>query len=130
MSAMELKTNSAKVTDLSTRFETMPVETDAGPVLWADVEITYLLAGLAPTVAIRVPVPFVPGQTEAQRKSEALRQARLLIDHACQVAAIPSEKPVSHSMQETLEEMLPDSLQGVAQELGLTKPTTKPAKSK
>lgn len=130
MTAMDMKTNSARVLDLSTRFETIPVDTEAGPVLWADVEITYILAGLTPTVNIRVPVPFVAGETENQRKSQALRHARPLIDHACQVAAIPPEKPVTASVQAAFEEMLPASLQGVTQEPGLAMPTAKPKGAK
>jgi hypothetical protein len=126
MSAMDFKPNGAKVTNLSTRFETLPVDTDKGPVLWADVRIEYILAGLTPTVDIRVPVPFEAGQTEAERKSLALRHARLLIDHACQAAGVPPDKPVSALVQDAIEGIIPPALQGVAQELGIAPPTTKP----
>lgn len=130
MSAIQLKTNTAKVTDLSTRFETLPVDTEIGPILWADVDITYTLAGLTPTVSIRVPVPFEAGDSEAQRKSQALRNARLLIDHACQAANVPSDKPVSESVQDVIAQVIPSGLDGVAQELGITKPQTKPKPAK
>jgi hypothetical protein len=120
----QIKPDAAKVADLSTRFEALPEQTKIGPVLWADVEITYELAGLNPTVDIRVPVPFVEGQTDAERKRQALRNARLLIDHACQVGGVQADTPVNARAQIALKEMLPASLQGIAQELGLSDPTT------
>ena len=126
MSAMDLEPNTAHMIDLSTRFETLPVDTDAGPILWADIRIAYTLAGLDPTVDIRVPVPFEAGETDAQRKAKALRSARLLINHACQAAGVRADRPVSASIQEAIEGMIPTSLVGVAQELGLISPTTKP----
>jgi hypothetical protein len=126
MSAIDLKPNSARVINLSTRFETLPVETSIGPVLWADVRIEYTLASLTPTVDIRVPVPFEKGRTEGERKSQALRSARMLIDHACQAAGVATDRPVSDSGQNVIESIIPASLEGVAQELGLVKPTRKP----
>ena len=121
----QITPNAAKVADLSTRFEALPEQTEIGPILWADVEITYVLAGLNPTVAIRVPIPFKEGEVDADRKRQALRNARLLIDHACQVGGVTTDAPVSTKVQDAIEEMLPASLKGVAQELGLTPPTTK-----
>jgi hypothetical protein len=97
-----------------------------GPVLWADVEITYTLAGLEPSVVIRVPVPFEAGETEAQRKAHALRRARLLIDHACQAAGVAPEPAPAETIQDVIEQIVPPALEGVAQELGLAAPTTKP----
>ena len=126
MSETDLKPNTAHVVELSTRFETLPVDTEAGPVLWADIRIAYTLAGLDPTVDIRVPVPFEAGETDAQRKAKALHSARLLIDHACRGAGIRADLSVSASVQGAIEGIIPTSLEGVAQELGLISPTTKP----
>ena len=125
---MQIKPDTAKVIDLSTRFETMPVDTDVGPVLWADVEITYTLAGLTPTVDIRVPVPFEAGDSDAQRKSQALRNARLLIDHACQAAGVGRSEftPRAETAAETLDAATPTILEGIVQELGFASPTAKP----
>lgn len=125
---MEIKPNTAKVVDLSTRFETMPIDTDVGPVLWADVEITYILAGLTPTVDIRVPVPFEAGDSDAERKRQALRNARLLIDHACKAASVDTGTAVdpAEHMGETLDAVTPSMLEGIVQELGLASPTSKP----
>jgi hypothetical protein len=120
----QIKPNAAKVADLSTRFEAMPEHSEIGAILWADVEITYVMAGLNPTVAIRVPIPFKEGETDIERKRQALRNARLLIDHACQVGGVSSETPVSTKVQSAIEEMLPSSLLGITQELGLTPPTS------
>jgi len=120
----QINPNAAKVADLSTRFEALPEQTDIGPVLWADVAITYVLAGLNPTVDIRVPIPFKEGDTDADRKRQALRNARLLIDHACQVGGVSAEVPVSTKIQNAIEEMLPESLQGITQEFGFAPTTT------
>jgi hypothetical protein len=128
---MQIKPDSAKVIDLSTRFETLPVDTEVGPVLWADVEITYTLAGLSPTVDIRVPVPFEARDSDAQRKSQALRNARLLIDHACQAAGVGRWEFAGRTkaMAESLDAAAPSVLEGIVQELGLASPTTKPRSS-
>lgn len=125
---MQIKPDSAKVIDLSTRFETLPVDTEVGPVLWADVEITYTLAGVTPTVDIRVPVPFEAGDSDAQRKSQALRNARLLIDHACQAAGVGRSEfsPRVETVAETLDAATPSVLEGIVQELGFASPTAKP----
>ena len=125
---MEIKPDSAKVIDLSTRFETLPVDTEVGPVLWADVEITYTLAGLTPTVDIRVPVPFETRDSDAERKSQALRNARLLIDHACQAAGVGRSDFGSRieTIAETLDAAAPFVFEGIVQELGFASPTVKP----
>ena len=123
---VQLKPNAATVTDLTTRFEALPVDTAIGPIIWADVEITYSLAGLSPSVNIRVPIPFKAGEADADRKRQALRNARLLIDHACQIGGVPADKPVSAKLQEAIEGALPDALQGLTQELGLSKPKAEP----
>jgi len=127
---MQIKPDSAKVIDLSTRFETLPVDTEVGPVLWADVEIRYTLAGLTPTVDIRVPVPFEAGDSDARRKSQALRNARLLIDHACQAAGVGRGEFASRTetVAETVDAATPSVLEGIVQELGLASPTAKPRK--
>lgn len=120
----QIKPHTAKVADLSTRFEALPELTGIGPILWADVEITYVMAGLNPTVAIRVPILFKEGELDADRKRQALRNARLLIDHACQVSGVTTDAPVTTRVQDAIEEMLPASLQGISQELGLSPPMT------
>jgi hypothetical protein len=122
----QIKPSLAKVADLSTRFEALPEQTEIGSILWADIEITYILAGLNPTVDIRVPIPFVEGQTDAERKRQALRNARSLIDHACQIGGVQADTPVTAKVQTALEEMLPASLQGIAQELRLTEAVSEP----
>ncbi|HEY2010904.1 MAG TPA: hypothetical protein VGH23_18085 [Rhizomicrobium sp.] len=90
---MELRPNAAKVVDLATTLDSVPEHTVLGPILWASIRIEYTLAGLAPTVDIRVPVPFEPSETEAERHAHALRRARLLIDHACRAAGIVPDEP-------------------------------------
>jgi len=123
---MELKPTSAKVVEIKSALDAVPVETGIGPILWATVSIDYAMAGLSPHVDIRVPIPFEPGQADEERGRQALRSARLLIDHACQTSGIPTEKAAPGERQDFVAEMLPASLQGVAQEPGITKPTSGP----
>jgi hypothetical protein len=92
------------------------------------VRIDYLLSGLTPMVTIRVPVPWRDGVSAEARKSHALRCARDLIDHACMASGIASPQPPTSGIAKTLEDFVPPSLEGVAQELGLTKPSTQPKK--
>lgn len=87
---MPIKPSAAKITDFETSFDAAPVTTAEGEVIWADVRIDYILAGLTPSVTIRNPVPWREGDTPEARKSMALRCARELIDHACIAAGIPS----------------------------------------
>lgn len=113
-----LKLRSAKITDLGVRLADGAVESRFGPLVWADVTITYAMAGgtdVAPAVRISVPIPFVPGDSEDQRRQSALRAARQLIDHACVASGLGLQ-----AIQET-----PEILSGLAQELGLAAPTTR-----
>jgi len=107
---------SPKITDLVTTVETEIVQSQNGPVVWGAVEICYSAEGLEPRVSIRVPVPAYENQSDEQRRSEALRRARKLIDHACG-AIQPSEEPPQD---------IPEMLTGIAQELGLMPPTKSP----
>lgn len=111
---MTLKLSTAKVTDLTTTLDAVPVETATGPVVWATVRITYLADGLEPSVTLCVPVEWQDGESDDQRKSKALRSARQLIDHACNVMVEPAPRA--------------SILEGLSQELGLATPTTKPAR--
>lgn len=119
---MAPKPQSVLVTELDTAFDAVPTDGPEGPVLWATVKIDYVMAGLLPVVTIRVPVPFDPEEPEARRRGKALRCARQLIDHACQVAGtLPSEPETSRRTDDE-----PGILEGLAQELGLAEPTSRP----
>jgi hypothetical protein len=123
---MAFNPDSVLVTDLDTAFDAAPTDGPEGPVLWATVKIEYVLSGLIPLVTIRVPVPYDPDEPEERRRGKALRCARQLIDHACQAAGnLPSE-PNKPKAQKVLEDNPPSPLEGVAQELGLAEPTTRP----
>ncbi len=121
-----LKITSARVVNLETTLDAVPVETPAGPVQWAIVTIDYTLAGLAPTVAIRVPMAWEPDQSPEQRNAAALRSARQLIDHACKAFGTtsdePAEGPAKDEVAKAIESALPPSLEGLTQELGLAAP--------
>lgn len=125
---MVLKPQTAKILDFETSFEAQPVPSPEGEVVWAEVRIDYILAGFSPTVTIRVPVPWDASESPEIRKSKALRCARQLIDHACQASGVPTPEPAVPTLQDKVEAIVPAALEGVAQELGLTTPTTRPKK--
>jgi hypothetical protein len=126
--AMALKPSTAKITDFETSFDAVPVASAEGEIIWADVRIDYILSGLAPTVTIRVPVPWNERDTPEERKSKALRCARQLIDHACRAAGVGAEESETDDspVEEILDAVTPTALEGIAQELGLATPTAKP----
>lgn len=128
LAGMAIKPSAAKVIDLDTAFDAAPVETTEGLAIWATVTIEYTLAGLTPSVNIRVPVPWNENEGHQSRRSQALRCARQLIEHACRAVGIePQEADTSvEAIADAIEEIAPRALEGVTQELGLAKPTTKP----
>ena len=129
---MALKPSTAKITDFETNFDAVPVTAAEGEVIGADVRIDYILAGLTPTVTIRVPVPWNERDTAEERKSKALRCARQLIDHACRAAGVGAaetevnEKPAT----DVINAVTPDALEGIAQELGLAAPAATPRRQR
>ncbi len=125
---MAIKPSAAKVVDLDTAFDAAPMESAGGPIIWASVTIAYTLAGLSPTVTIRVPVPWRDGESPDQRRAQALRCARQLIEHACRAAGVVPQdaEPDTDTLDDVVEAITPSALEGVAQELGLSKPTTRP----
>jgi hypothetical protein len=114
----------AQVSDPSVSFDAEPVATPGGPVLWATVNITYLSEGTAPSVSIRVPLPWSGRDSAEEQKSEALRRARQLIDHACEASGMggPASREAPADPPGTL-------LEGLSQELGIALPTTKPVRT-
>jgi hypothetical protein len=113
-----LRTGNPRIIDLATTVDSEVAQTPAGPMAWGSVEITYSLEGLEPRVTIRVPVPAFETESDEQRRSEALRRARKLIDHAC----VAMEAGPQASIGEVLE--------GISEELGLLPPTTRPRQSR
>jgi hypothetical protein len=111
-----IKPSTAKIADFETNFDAAPTASAEGEVLWADVRIDYRLSSLAPRVTIRVPVPWDPNESVAQRKAAALRCARELIDHACRAAGMMTEAETG------------GALEGIAQELGLVPPKIAPSR--
>lgn len=104
----------AKLVDLVTTVESEIIPSPAGPVVWATVDLCYASDGMDPRVSIKVPVPAFETQSDEQRRAEALRRARKLIDHACGAIAPPPQ--VSQSPQEILA--------GLAEEIGFLSPRT------
>jgi hypothetical protein len=112
---MVLNPAAAKVIDIQVSWDAAPAVTPSGPVFWATVEIQYTLAGLAPAVSIRVPVECQADIGSEACRRQALQGARSLLNHACGAPAF------SAADTEPL-------LEGLAQELGLTPPSTRPAR--
>lgn len=123
---MALKPSAARVIDLETMFDSDPQDSVEGPVIWATVKIVYALQGLSPALTIRVPVPWNAQESPAQRRAQALRSARQLIDHACRAGGIGPAEAETDPVEDGMEGITPASLEGIAQELGLASPTTKP----
>lgn len=106
------KQPAARLTDLVTTIDSEITPSSAGPVVWATVDLCYASDGLEPRVSIRVPVPAFETQSDEQRRAEALRRARKLIDHAC--ITMGPQPEVSQSAQEVLV--------GLAEEIGFLSP--------
>jgi hypothetical protein len=119
---MALRLSSAKVVDLDATLDAGPVESSEGSFIWATVRIVYTLEGVSPDIAIRVPISWDEKETPDQRRTQALRAARQLIDHACRAVA-PAEV---EAVEDVIDRIVPPSLEGIAQELGLTDPTSRP----
>jgi hypothetical protein len=111
---MASKLPRSKIRDLTTTVNSEVFMCAGGPTVWATVEICYASEGAEPHVTIKVPVPVIAMQSDTQRRDEALRRARKLIDHVC--AAIELDP----------EPRIPEIIEGIAEELGLMAPTTAP----
>jgi hypothetical protein len=118
---MNAQLPTAKIVDLTTTLDARPKLTASGVVLWASVELVYASPGASPKVTIRVPLPWSPEESEAERSHLALRAARQLIDHAC-VAMTPAASETAPGMLEGT------ILEGLSQELGISQPTTRLAR--
>ena len=121
---MATKPTAAKILDFETTLDVSPVPSADGEVIWADVRIEYILSDLKPTVTIRLPIPWREQDSPEERKAQALRFARQLIDHACLAAGVPAGNPVGLATDDERDGG-PSALKGLAQELGLAAPTTK-----
>ena len=102
------KLPSSKIIGLVTTVDTEIVQTPTGPMLWGAVELLYSSDSMEPRINIRVPIPAIEEESDEQRRSETLRRARKLIDHAC-VAMNP----------EPDEPGITEVLKGLGQELGV-----------
>jgi hypothetical protein len=122
---MDPKPAVAQILDFETTLDASPVQSADGEVIWADVRIEYLLSGLKPTVTIRLPIPWREQDAPQERRAQALRCARQLIDHACRAAGVPAMEPVIGHYIDDPSEVGISALEGLAQELGLSAPTTK-----
>jgi hypothetical protein len=109
----------AKISELTVEVDSIPVDTPLGEIVWATVAITYVSGGVEPTLALRVPVPW----EEQNKEREALRRARQLIDHACTFPGLNLVESGPAMLQDTV-------LEGLSQELGMSPPTTRPARGR
>jgi len=125
-----IKPATAKLIDLKTVLDPEPVPSREGPIVWATVTMEYTLAGLAPTVTISVPVPWLADETADERRARALGAARQLIDHACRAAGIGPMEAADEPTESVIDAITPPALEGLAQELGLTEPTRAPKRQR
>jgi hypothetical protein len=125
---MALTLANAKIINFEITFDATPVRSVEGQVLWADVWIDYALAGLVPTVTVRVPIPWSVSDTRAARKDNALRCARQLLEHACQAPTAESDQTVAaaSNAKQLLGAIAPPALEGLAQDLAMAKAAAQP----
>jgi hypothetical protein len=129
---MALKPSTAKIVDLDTTVDVVPVQSQEGPIVWATVKMEYTLAGLKPVVTICVPVPWKADQSQDERRGQALSCARQLIEHACRAAGVGPAEPIldDSDLGDLREDGARPMLEGLAKELGLSKPTRRPPQTR
>ncbi len=119
--ARPLDLTKAKLIDLQVTFDAQPVPIAFGEITWAVVDLSYSASGVGAEMTVRVPIEWDGNASDEAKRDLALRRARDLLDHACNA---PGLARVSSSKMPPAEVTNP--LEGLAQELGLSEPTTKP----
>jgi hypothetical protein len=129
---LALKPATAKIIDLDTTVDVVPVESREGPIVWATVKMEYTLAGLKPAVTICVPVPWDADETQNQRRAQALRCARQLIEHACRAAGVGPLEAIDedNAAQSVIDAITPIGIERLPQELGPSEPAPQPKKQR
>jgi hypothetical protein len=111
----------AKLLDLKVTFYAQPLPIALGEIAWAAVNLTYFANGVGAEMTIRVPVVWDGNASDDAKRDLALRRARDLLDHACNAPGLA--RAVSSKMPPA---EISSPLEGLAQELGISEPTTKP----
>jgi len=118
-----LDLSKAKLIDLQVTFDAQPLPLAFGEITWAMVDLSYSTSGIGAEMTIRVPIAWDGDASEAAKRDLALRRARDLLDHACNA---PGLARAASSKMPPGEVSGP--LEGLAQELGLSEPTTTPTR--
>ena len=121
MAADPLDLSRAKLVDLQVNFDAQPLPIAFGEITWAAVDLTYSANGVGAEMTIRVPIEWDGNGSDEAKRDIALRRARDLLDHACNA---PGLARAAASKMPAAE--ITNPLEGLAQELGLIEPTTKP----
>jgi hypothetical protein len=111
----------AKLIDLQVNFDAQPLPIAFGEITWASVDLTYSASGVGAEMTIRVPLEWDGNASDDAKRDLALRRARDLLDHACNA---PGLARAASSKMPPADVTSP--LEGLAQELGLSEPTTSP----
>lgn len=119
--ASPLDLTKAKLIDLQVTFDAQPLPIASGEITWAVVDLTYSASGVGAEMTIRVPVEWDGNASAEAKRDLALRRARELLDHACNAPGLA--RAASSKMPPA---DLTGPLEGLAQELGFSEPTTEP----
>lgn len=111
----------AKLVDLQVTFDAPPLPIALGEISWAAVGLAYCANGIGAEMTIRVPIEWDGKASEEAKRNLALRRARDLLDHACNAPGLARAACSKMAPGE-----IANPLQGLAQELGLSEPTTRP----
>lgn len=122
--ANPLDLTKAKLVDLQVTFDAQPLPIAFGEITWAIVDLTYSANGVGAEMSIRVPIEWDGDASDDAKRDVALRRARDLLDHACNA---PGLARAATSKMPPAEISSP--FEGLAQELGLSEPTTRPQRT-
>ena len=130
---MLLDPAAAKVSEILVSYDAVPQQPGTAPVIWATVEILYSLEGMSPHIAIRLPFMCTDDVGSEACRAQAIGAARALLSHACGAPGLAgsakTENPGSSAdIDQDRETIGRRAFEGITQELGLTKPTSKPVR--
>lgn len=121
LAANPLDLTKAKLIDLQVTFDAQPLPIAFGELMWAVVDLSYSSSGVGAEMTIRVPIEWDGDASEEAKRDIALRRARDLLDHACNAPGLARAASSKMAAGE-----IANPLEGLAQELGISEPSTKP----
>ena len=130
---MLLDPAAAKVSEILVSYDAIPQQPSTASVIWATVEILYSLEGMSPHIAIRLPFTRTDDVGSEACRAQTMGAARALLSHACSAPGMvglgkTENRSFSADIDHDTEPFRLHALEGITQELGLTKPTSKPVR--